>query len=965
MKKQNNILLFTKQAFNVLIVVLLCTACTDETWESIPLVKEGIPVEVDFKFATSEMDKISTRLSDDEEFQVNDLYLLIFDSNGNRKAGSQYFDGETLRGFGHTNGNQSSPTNGTLKNIQTTSGNSYIYAIANVVNNELDRDNDLKDRLDGVSDITALKNLYTTLNNDGNTGRTSPYLLMSGTFHEKSASDENKVQGKCTISTNGNIQGTLYLHRVDSHIRFNIKLGTDIKTFELKSWQVYNMPVNSYLIAQNTNYPNATYSNSGELTTRTIENNIYSFDFYMQENLKNAQNVSEMKAYKDREKEEKDSNGKNTGTYKYAEKNATFVEIKAKMNITNPSNPQNGIRTADVRYIIHLGGVESISDFKSKRNKKYTYNVTINNVNEIIVEVNAGEDASGARPGSEGDVVDSETRIYTLDAHYNCFNIGFTTEEIDDLSFIVQSPFGEDVVYSVKGKIGALENTDPNKGDWKWIKFQRTTDEKTIAKFHRDGAEVINLYQLVKDVKEYAKSQGSAKTTYWYTVFIDEYYYENPPTDRAKSQWGGDKSQYWKYFVNKDNRNFLLFLTPKYSADGESSYSTAKYMISQRSIQTYYNTENLNKSGNALGMEHVNETGIPKWGIDDSDWVDQNNGFYNTNYYFYTKNNAPKWDNFVNYSISNDFPYTYNMNAVEVAIAECLSRNRDDNGNGDIDLEELKWYLPSTNQLIKMFLGAKSLPSPLFDADKVSSVIYNDAQYHYITSDNKKVWAEEGCSFGGIDKAPQLLRCVRNLGLSNPEAVNTAVDDAYSYDSNTRIFRMSQMAERNIRPGKVSGELGNHNNFDDANRPYKAFQMAKDFINDRLKENGQITWSSIFDIDDSHNTKCKNYKEGGYSWRAPNQREFMIMFLNDINNVMFNYKYEYQYKKDTNHWPYWEWATGTKTIRHEGFSRTHWKYKTWRHFGINGDLLFLDGNFDDQNKKTTYYRTIRCVRDVD
>ena len=79
--------------------------------------------------------------------------------------------------------------------------------------------------------------------------------------------------------------------------------------------------------------------------------------------------------------------------------------------------------------------------FKSKRNKKYTYNVTINDVESIIVEVQGGEDEEGANPGVEGDVVDAKTIVYSLDAHYNCINLGFTYEEIKELSFIIQSPF--------------------------------------------------------------------------------------------------------------------------------------------------------------------------------------------------------------------------------------------------------------------------------------------------------------------------------------------------------------------------------------------------------------------------------------------------------------------------------------------------------------------------------------------
>ena len=121
-----------------------------------------------------------------------------------------------------------------------------------------------------------------------------------------------------------------------------------------------------------------------------------------------------------------------------------------------------------------------------------------------------------------------------------------------------------------------------------------------------------------------------------------------------------------------------------------------------------------------------------------------------------------------------------------------------------------------------------------------------------------------------------------------------------------------------------------HDNFNDINRPYKAFQMANSFIG---KEN--TNWKTFFDIGENHLTKCKDLNEGGHKWRAPNQREFMIMFLQNANNVINgNYR---------------------------GFTRTHWKYDKDRHFGCNGSLLFLDGNKGVKD----YDRTIRCVRDVD
>lgn len=89
MKKQNNLSAFARKAFYMALTVLFCTACADNAWEdNSPLVEEGIPVSVSFRFETSLMEKISTRsLTEAQEWKMNDLYLFIFDKNGNKKKG--------------------------------------------------------------------------------------------------------------------------------------------------------------------------------------------------------------------------------------------------------------------------------------------------------------------------------------------------------------------------------------------------------------------------------------------------------------------------------------------------------------------------------------------------------------------------------------------------------------------------------------------------------------------------------------------------------------------------------------------------------------------------------------------------------------------------------------------------------------------------------------------------------------
>lgn len=647
--------------------------------------------------------------------------------------------------------------------------------------------------------------------------------------------------------------------------------------------------------------------------------------------------------------------------------------------------PPNGVeaRVADVKYVIHLGGVGAdYADFNSLRNKAYTYDVTINDVNDIVVEAQTDDED---RSGAEGSVVDAKSEVHTLDAHYNCFNIRFGRNDVPGvsggnektgLSFMVSTPFGEDVYYNLQGYDDTSEEEADRTGDYKWIKFRRTVapgnNYAVLAPYHPD--EVMTLYGLLDDLRNWANTEAR-RTTFYYTAFVDEYYYEEAPNEQMRTQW--TQQPLWRYFVNQEDRKVYLILGAQSSADKESSYADARYLIQQKSIQTFYSTTSFNEYGAALGMEHANETGKPTWSSTTtggstintltSGW-DLGNGYKNADRYFNfdattshhstgTNRNAGLngdrnvWADFVNYTKSTEnhdnglYADTYDME-VKQAIAVCLSRNRDEDGDGQIDRSELKWYVPSRNQLTSMFLGAGSLPSPMFnDANyPLGSTVPGDGTHHITSSDYGLVWAEEGCSNGGWKgennaNVPNHVRCVRNLGMTDDESLEHATGQAYTFHRGNNVFVMSHLETRNIRTGKVTeGELAIHHNFDVLNTPYKAFQMASGFVE---ASTSGVLWNAFFDIDAFHNSKCKDYVDADYpnaKWRAPNQREHMLMFLEDLDYV--------------------------KTPNNVGaFTRTYWKYNNARHFGFNpvngANVLFLDA------ANGSYYRTIRCVRDVD
>lgn len=946
MKKQNDILALTKKVLGLAILSFLFNACADEdVFDKKGEVIEGIPVEVEFNFAASSMEKITTRgLSDAEEFQVNDLYILIFNFNGDqRKEGSGFYSSEDI--IGATTGSQNGSTSkGTLK-LNTTSGKSLIYGIANVKGNDLGGET-LKNELDKVKTLSELNALTATLTTAGNVSRASATLVMSGTYKY---GNNQEQPGYCAIpAQNATLGGKIMLSRLDSHITFRIaplmvnetkwvngkQVEGRIKSFTPTNWKVYNVPVKSYLIAQNEDAADkiGVASKNYNETAPSIRfdadpanKNIHNFDFYMLENRKASKN--NIKTYEQREKEEKGSEGQNSGIYTYVEPNATFVEIKAHIEIEKEGT-DNGIRIADVTYVVHLGYVgNNAADFNSLRNKKYTYNISIIDVDNIVAEVQSGDEGEELQPGAEGDVVDSQTEVYNIDSHYGYIILGFSYKDVEnDLNFYIKTPYGETTEKDFSAR---------DKRDYKWIRFKRNSSnaEKKLEKYPANGEGLIDLFNLKADIEKQYETDGNKDKIYYYTAFIDEYYYEQNPC--GNTQWNRAK---WEEFVNTENRYVLLLFSPQYSKDHESSYAGAKYMITQKSIQTYYS-----HSETALGMEHENETGKPKYNKS-SMGTNDTYGYAN----IYNKWNNNKLEDYADVTIPSNNTFQMKSNKRD-AIYDCMSRNRDEDGNGKIEGKEIKWYLPATQQLVGMFLGAESLTTPLFgNADKQPGRNGNKTAgtYHYITSNNQRIWAEEGASFGSEDTseatASEQLRCVRNLGVDPDEQVSqpttNKVANIYTYNNNTKVLSMTYMNAHSIRTSKVeNAELATHHNFSTLNTPYKSFQVAKEVIStigqDKYKD---ASWKDLVNYWNGH-SRCYLYSElsdesDKGTWRAPNQRELMIMYMLDKNLVI----------------------RGANQLG--SYSRTEWKFNKNYHFGVNSKLMFMDRGGNGGSY-------IRCVRD--
>lgn len=222
---------------------------------------------------------------------------------------------------------------------------------------------------------------------------------MSGAFiNEKLPSGTNEPEGYCNIlpSDNKVRLSQIKLKRVDARVTFNFGTsntgGRDI-TFTAKQWRVVNVPQKMSLLPKgNVNdnsyfpYPETNYIN---FETTNPDTKRSSFTFYMMENCKSTIGLTN---YWQREKQVKKSSGTEgyvqNDAFEYADANATYVILTGDYLEKYEENGQKKERTADVTYTIHLGYVDNkVNDFDCKRNTAYIYNVTIEGVDKIRLEV--------------------------------------------------------------------------------------------------------------------------------------------------------------------------------------------------------------------------------------------------------------------------------------------------------------------------------------------------------------------------------------------------------------------------------------------------------------------------------------------------------------------------------------------------------------------------------------------------
>ncbi len=416
------------------------------------------------------------------------------------------------------------------------------------------------------------------------------------------------------------------------------------------------------------------------------------------------------------------------------------------------------------------------------------------------------------------------------------------------------------------------------------------------------------------------------------TVFVDEYYYDvNPIT-------GDADPQLWKRFVNQPNRLMHILCDNQKSLDKASSATGSVITLRQRSIQTPYNIEQ-DDLLTGWGCETDDENADSYlWFFETGETMESgptgsyfamgnyavHNGLYNTARIWGVTSggtsggiwNDVRWDTYLDYNRENDYVGSKGYNIVflkddkAVLRYSAMMRNRDNNGNGVIDPEEIRWYTASLGQLQFLYFGELGLneaailypekysnatgtysaPHPYAGADKwrchiISSTANSGSAYPRI------LWAEEGLSVSdyradiGMNlKAPYSVKCVRNLGfdsktstkdyfrVSDPDAeANRPQNMIKVSESGSGVSKVYKFDMTNINDASkrfyTSVELEPYDEKSEMARIYQGF------------ETGELVTNAV-----SNYLDLKSKLEAGTQicpdgYRVPNVRELGVMYI--------------------------------------------------------------------------------------
>lgn len=898
-----------KLAYLLMGVALLLSSCSEDIFPGGSESNEDVTISLAYSDVSPRDIVVNSRATEAEERQLNNLYIYIFDGNGNLKG----YKG--IEGADSLNQSTSNTTKAEISGIKTRSGESYIYAVANIntglypvetsdgtvkpnklpikLNEDKARAGEYRFTLD---QLKALK----FKRSDTSIDITSAFL-MSGAVQQG-----NLVN----ITTAGAIAGddnAIRLSRIVSKVKFTIKAAKEkgiTRSFKLETYDIMNIAVDGSLVGKidgnSRNKTTNVNNNIGNpVRPNDVENDAQFFEVYLPENLQDSVKKVDTQA------EREDDTQSIPKVFTNAPAYGTYVVLKGKYEET-----KNGTtRSADVTYYVHLGDcTRDKNNYDVERNCKYTYNITVAGVDKIIVEATK-EEGKELQPGAEGVVLEygATGKNMTLDSHYEYMVMRFYQNDIQELKKVGKGYYYQ--VYALGKKTKPINVKDKansmtpehqqqlNGVDTSWIEFaigrgnsqsrygsendgrgtpcdypgtSKTMDIETFLKYLYNNADSTSIWTKSDSKGKYIDA----------TCFISENYYEYLT---------------WNQYVNDvDKRAFYVANEVKTSNDGRSVYAKTQYGLTQYNIQTFYDRS---KAGSitAYGCETIND--------------EEGKGFtVNGGGNKYNSAGTDTWNGRTNMvaDIDRSTDTWENLKNNKSLIKACMSRNRDLNGDGKINKEEIRWYAPTISQYIGIWIGEEimSREAKLFNKETSTLKGESDRMLYYSSTNGENTYfSEEGLATYNYTQnsqtyPPKLVRCLRNLK-SNDVGYNQPPAKYYTYEKS--VVTLDNVDEKALLTSGGSGELNAHTERSALNKPTKQFQIASNTYVDTdhyYYNNGNYVWTTQKQIVEDGTVKCNGkYSEGGSTnWRVPNQRELSLMFLvakEKIENTYCRTKFSY------------------------------------------------------------------------
>ena len=930
-----------KLAYMLMGVALLFSSCSEDIFPGGSESNEDVTISLAYSDVSPRDIVVNSRATEAEERHLDNLYIYIFDGNGNLK-GYKGIEGEV-----NLNQNTSSTTKAEITGIKTRSGESYIYAVANISTtglypvetcngtveaNKLPINLNEETARAGGYDFTLDKLKALTFNrNNPNTIQIPSAFLMSG------AVQQGNLVSITTAGTIANGGNDIRLSRIVSKVKFTIKekTGDGVKrSFKLANYDIMNIAMNGTLIGSIDGNNKKKISNDTDVSNivgQTLGVNDVDktgaeyFEAYLPENLQDAK-----QSVTDQAKRE-DDNMSNPKEFFNAPKYGTYVVLKGKYEETKDGST----KTADVTYYVHLGDCSTnYDDYNVERNCKYTFNITVAGVDKIIVEAKkVGND----QPGAEGVVLKygNTGKNLTLDSHYEYMVMRFNKADIKKLKDSNLGYYYQ--VYALGKKtepINVKDEANPttqehqqqlNGVDTKWIEFAITgrKSSKSIYGDKNDGRGTPCDYPgkgKTMDIETFLKMlyDNVDNNSFWTygeyidaTCFVSENYYSNLNWD--------------KYVNNVDKRAFYVANSVWVSEDTRSVYAEAQYGLTQHNIQTFYDRSQAG-SVTAYGCETINDEegkgftddGIGGTSKDNTTYQYMSNGHDTWNGRSNMLKDVFKTDRYGNATTTPKETWS-ELKDNKSLVKACMSRNRDLNGDGKISQDEVRWYAPALEQYAGLWIGEEVMGPEAKLYNKNTQDLKGDSDrmlYYTSTSNVNTYFSEEGMATNNHYKddtngnfIPTLVRCVRNLK-SNAIGYNEQPDKFYSTSGyNVELDKVDDQA---LNVTGDQRELNDHTERSTGNKPAKSFQIAKNSYNTQY---GKYTPTQENVVEGNY--KCYgHYNEDGKNWRVPNQREFSVMYLVNkswisdtycrtiFSNTSFRKSWTYNgnYSMDVNKW---------------------------------------------------------------